>query len=124
MSDFNYRATELIGVGIDKVNGDAVIVATIGEAGELTLAFPLDDVPQVVTLLSRGMAQANRGLGQDDLETSLVLSDAQFVGDLGGTSLSFVATLSSGLPVAFSIPQGKAVALREQLTAWIDRQQT
>ena len=123
MSDFSYRATEIIGVGIDSEHGDAVIVASIGEVGELTLAFPLDDAPQLVTLLSRGLAQANSGLGQDDLQTSLILSDAQFVGDPGQTPLSFVATLSSGLPVAFSIPMGKAVALREQLDAWIDGQQ-
>lgn len=123
MSDFNYRATEIVGVGIDSKHGDAVIVASIGEVGELTLAFPLDDAPQLVTLLSRGLAQANSGLGQDDLQTSLILSDAQFVGDPGQTPLSFVATLSSGLPVAFSIPKGKAVALRKQLDAWIDGQQ-
>lgn len=124
MSDFNYRATEIVGVGIDRVNGDAMIVASIGEIGELTLAFPIDDVPQLVTLLSRGLAQANSGLGQDDLQTSLILSDAQFVGDLDQTNLSFVATLSAGLPVAFSIPKGQAAALRAQLDAWIDGQQT
>jgi len=119
MSDFEYRATEVVGIGIDKEHGEAVIVAKIGEISELTLAFPVDDIPQIVVLLSRGMAQANRGLDQNDLRTTLTLSDAQFVGEPGQYPLSFVATLSSGLPVAFSIPKGKVLELRSQLDDWL-----
>lgn len=120
MTEIYYRMNSFDGVGIDAPNGDAIIVGSVGSSNELQVAIPLDDVPVLVALLSRGLAQANSGLAQQDLGTSLNANSPQLFGHPDQSKVTLCLELASGVSLAFGFPKADCADLRDQLDNLLD----
>ena len=50
---YNVRAVEIEAAGFNPVHGEAIIRARLSGGEELQLAFPADDIPRLMFLLSQ-----------------------------------------------------------------------
>ena len=117
MAEHYYRAIEVGAGGFIHETGDAVIVAPLDDLDELQFAFPADDIPKLMLLLSRIHAQNISGR---DVEGALALptsvDSAQFLVGRAGESILLIADLEAGTPISLSIPHSVALALHIQLS--------
>ena len=121
MTEIYYRAVEIASGGFVHESGDAVIVAPLGDDDELQLAFPADDIPNLMLLLSRIHAQNISGR---DVEGSLGLAtsvdSARFLRTSDWEAIGLIADLSAGTPISLRFPLDVARQLRDQLNDLIE----
>jgi hypothetical protein len=116
MAETFYRAIEIGGCGFIHETGDAVIAAPLSDDDELHFAFPADDIPQLMLLLSRVYAQNITGAdARGSLGFVNLVDNAQFRLGSDGQSIGLFADLSSGVPVSLGFSREIAEGLRNQL---------
>ncbi|MFN3946104.1 MAG: hypothetical protein ACK4K7_14355 [Allosphingosinicella sp.] len=115
MDEIYYRMDSVDGVGVNAEIGDVIIAGPVGPNTRLLTAIPLDDLPLLVTYLSRAYAQASSGLPQNELGTSLNAEAPQFVDHPDQSKVTLHLELFSGVSLAFGLPKDQCAALRDQL---------
>jgi len=116
MAERYFRAVDFSGAGFIHQTGDAVVGFALSDSEELQLAFPGDDIPILMLLLSQVYAQNITGKGvRDSLSTAIPVESAQFQRELGEEAILCVVDLSSGAPVSLALPHPIAAQMRDQL---------
>lgn len=113
MSSFHFPADEIPGIGTDHETGRVTIVAHRDDGDELELSFPSEEIPQLGQLLASAFAALSTATRASAPQVPLLIENAEILAE--PPNLILLATLSSGLPVAYSLPLGIAATLRDQL---------
>lgn len=116
---YNVRAVEIEAAGFNPVHGEAIIRARLSGGEELQLAFPADDIPRLMFLLSHPYSQHIAQSGGPSRQ-ALVVDSAQFQRVTEAGTILFSCQLEAGVPLALSIPLPTAAALCEQLSGLLE----
>lgn len=110
---YQIRVDDVPGIGIDHKAGDVSIVGQCDDGDQYHFTFSSEEIPHLSLELASAYAALSTGTHVDEPETSLRIESAEILGT--APNLTFLATLSTGLPVAFSLPLDSARAMLEYL---------
>ncbi|MCB5424910.1 hypothetical protein H0274_06560 [Altererythrobacter sp. CC-YST694] len=115
MASFRFRADDIPGIGVEHDAGDVVIVAHRDDGDVLELAFASEEIPHLSLSLTVALAALSNGISVAESRIPLLIDSVGIAGSC--PSLALETTLSTGLPVTFSLPEALARDLRDKLNS-------
>lgn len=110
---YKVRVDDVPGIRIDHESGEVTLIGTCDDGDEYHFTFSPEEIPHLSVTLASAYAALSTGTRAAEPQTSLRIESAEILGT--APNLTFLATLSTGLPVAFSLPHDSARAILEYL---------
>lgn len=110
---YKVRVDDVPGIGIDHKSGEVTLIGTCDDGDEYHFTFSSEQIPHLGVDLASAFAALATATSAAEPQTSLRIESAEILGT--APNLTFLATLSTGLPVAFSLPLDSARAMLEYL---------